>query len=283
VVPVKQYVRLTHIRHTDPQAGFAELRQQCARRDVDFVDGVIFSPAEMVITLGQFTDDAPYASDYTYEKIFYRSLRERREDYLTTEHFIWRWDTDWFWCSKNLFAQHPFIRRLYGRARLNSVTYTKIMRWNARWKLTYFFGKLFGLHAESVIQDVEVPIERAPEFFRFYFDTIRFTPVWICPTRPYRAEVQFDLYRMDPAQLYVNFGFWDVIRTRTPQPPGFFNRQVEQQVMALGGMKSLYSDSFYTEEEFWRLYNKPVYDALKRKYDPAGLQKDLYAKCVLRG
>jgi FAD/FMN-containing dehydrogenase len=95
--------------------------------------------------------------------------------------------------------------------------------------------------------------------------------------------VQFDLYRMDPAQLYVNFGFWDVIRTRTPQPPGFFNRQVEQQVMALGGMKSLYSDSFYTEEEFWRLYNKPVYDALKRKYDPAGLQKDLYAKCVLRG
>jgi FAD/FMN-containing dehydrogenase len=283
VVPVKKYVRLTHLRHTDPAACFADLRRQCERRDVDFVDGVIFSPTEMVISLGQFTDDAQYVSDYTYEKIFYRSLRERTEDYLTTEHFIWRWDTDWFWCSKNLYAQNPLIRRLYGRARLNSVTYTKIMRWNARWKLTHFFNRLFGLHAESVIQDVEVPIERAPEFFRFYFDTVRFTPVWICPTRPYRAEVQFDLYRMDPARLYVNFGFWDVIRTRAVQPAGFFNRQVEQKVMALGGMKSLYSDSFYTKEEFWRLYNKPAYDALKRKYDPAGIQKDLYAKCVLRG
>jgi hypothetical protein len=27
---------------------------------------------------------------------------------------LWRWDTDWFWCSKNLFAQNPLVRRLTG-------------------------------------------------------------------------------------------------------------------------------------------------------------------------
>ena len=52
--------------------------------------------------------------------------------------------------------------------------------------------------------------------------------------------------------------------------------------MALGGVKSLYSDSYFTPEEFWRLYNRPAYDALRRKYDPASRFRDLYAKCVLK-
>jgi FAD/FMN-containing dehydrogenase len=106
--------------------------------------------------------------------------------------------------------------------------------------------------------------------------------VWICPTRAYDPRARFDLYRLAPGKLYVNFGFWDVIRSRQPIPEGFHNRQVEARVMALGGMKSLYSDSFFTPEQFWSMYNQPAYEALKRKYDPDSRLKDLYRKCVLR-
>lgn len=281
VVPVKKYVHVTHIRHSDPSAFFTELRRWCDS-DVDFVDGVVFSRDEMVISVGRFTDDAPYTSDYTFQNIYYKSLRKRNEDYLTTRDYIWRWDTDWFWCSKNVFAQNPLIRTLYGRKRLNSVTYTKIMRWNSRVGLTGAINRLLGIHTESVIQDVELPIERAVEFLDFYHDTIKFMPVWICPTHAYRKDVQFDLYKMNPGTLYVNFGFWDVIRTREKMPEGYFNRQVEQKVMALGGMKSLYSDSYFTSEEFWRMYNKNSYDGLRKKYDPTDRQRDLYRKCVLK-
>ncbi len=280
-IPVKPFVQLTHVRHSDARAYFADLQRRCDS-DVDFIDGVIFGRNEMYLTLGRFSDTAPYASDYTYEKIYYRSIRERETDYLTTADYLWRWDTDWFWCSKNLGAQHPLLRRLYGRARLNSVTYTRIMRWNSRWKLTHALNRLLGAHTESVIQDVEIPIENCAEFFDFYHDTIRFLPVWVCPTRAYRADAQFDLYRLDPRKLYVNFGFWDVIRGRTPLPEGFYNRQVERKVRELGGMKSLYSDSFFTEEEFWQIYNRSAYERLKRKYDPDGRLKDLYTKCVLK-
>ena len=52
--------------------------------------------------------------------------------------------------------------------------------------------------------------------------------------------------------------------------------------MESGGIKSLYSDSYYTKEQFWQIYNKPVYDKLKKKYDAKGALKDLFAKCVLR-
>ncbi len=47
-------------------------------------------------------------------------------------------------------------------------------------------------------------------------------------------------------------------------------------------MKSLYSDSYYPEEEFWRVYNRPAYEALKARYDPQRRFRNLYEKCVLR-
>ena len=63
-------------------------------------------------SVARFVADAPYASDYTGERIYYRSLRERGEDFLAARDWLWRWDTDWFWCSKNLGAQWPWLRRL---------------------------------------------------------------------------------------------------------------------------------------------------------------------------
>lgn len=156
------------------------------------------------------------------------------------------------------------------------------MRWNSRWQITRYLDELRGVHTEAVIQDVEIPIENAQEFLAFYHDVIRFMPVWICPTRAYNKDVSFDLYGMDNEKLYVNFGFWDVIRGRKELPPGFYNHQVEEKVLAFGGMKSLYSDSYFTQEQFWKIYNKPAYDGLKKKYDPDGVLKDIYRKCVLK-
>ncbi len=281
-VPVKSYVKLTHQRYQDPQSYFRALAEGCSRQRADFMDGVVFGPHELYLSSGRFVDDAPLVSDYTYENIYYRSIRQRETDYLTTRDYIWRWDTDWFWCSKNLYLQNPVLRRLVGKQRLNSVTYTKIMRWNSRWRLTKRIDHWLGYYPESVIQDVDIPIENAPAFLDFLLAEIRITPIWICPIRAYDPSVQFDLYPMDPGRVYVNFGFWDVVKGRTPQPEGYYNRKIERQVAALGGIKSLYSDAFYEPDEFWQIYNKPVYDRLKAKYDSQGFFKDLYQKTVLR-
>ena len=71
--------------------------------------------ARSYITTGEFVDYAPYTSDYTYMKIYYQSIRKRELDYLTVKDYIWRWDTDWFWCSKVFHAQNPIVRALAGR------------------------------------------------------------------------------------------------------------------------------------------------------------------------
>jgi len=92
---------------------------------------------------------------------------------------------------------------------------------------------------------------------------------------------RFTLYPLRPG-WYVNFGFWDVKRTREAHPRGHFNRMIEEKVGALGGIKSLYSESFFPEDEFRRIYGGDAYAALKRKYDPQGAFPGLYEKCVLR-
>jgi FAD/FMN-containing dehydrogenase len=274
--PVKPYVQLTHL----PFADFSELEKHLDAGQADFIDGTVFSPERKFITLGRLVDQAPYTSDYTYERIYYRSIGERREDYLTAHDYLWRWDTDWFWCSKNVFAQNPIFRRfVFGRHRLGSRTYTRIMRWNSRVGVTAGVEKLLGLHSESVIQDVDIPIARAGEFLRFYAEHIGLWPQWICPIGS--GDSRFVLYPVKKG-WYVNFGFWDVKRTRAAHAPGHFNRLIEDKVSELGGIKSLYSDSYFARDDFHRRYGGAAYDALKAKYDPAGAFPRLYDKCVLK-
>lgn len=279
LIPVKPFVKIKHIRYGDFAAFFHALAQIC-QSDADFVDGTIFSPTEMYVTIGKFVDATPFFSDYTYRDIYYKSIKKRSEDYLSARDFIWRWDTDWFWCSKIIYAQNPVVRRLLGPKRLNSKFYSKLMRWNNKWRFSEKVYSLFGIRKEWIIQDVDIPIEEASKFAEFFFREIGINPVWICPIGAYDKKVNFDLFPLDPNKLYVNFGFWDAVKSE--QQPGYYNRLVEAKVSELGGRKGLYSDSFYTPEEFWHIYNKPTYDALKQKYDPQKKLKNLYDKCVKR-
>ena len=279
-MPVKKFVRIEHSRYDAPADYFRSLQRLCDST-ADFVDGVIFGPREMYLTAGTFADQTPFVSDYTFEHIYYQSIREKSTDYLSTHDFLWRWDTDWFWCSKNFGAQHALVRRLAGRARLNSRTYTRLMRWNSRWRLTQRFDAIFGLQRESVIQDVDIPITRAAEFLEFFQQEIGILPVWVCPIRAPGMQT-FPLYPLDPSTMYVNFGFWDVVKTKTAQLPGHFNRLVERKVAQLGGIKSLYSDSYYSKPEFDAIYGAQTYRALKMRYDPQARLHELYDKCVLR-
>jgi FAD/FMN-containing dehydrogenase len=280
-MPVKPFVRVLHFQHEAPNAFFNDL-DACCKAGADFVDGVVFGPKRQVLNKACFVDDAPWLSDYSFEHIYYRSLLHKPLDYLRVQDYIWRWDTDWFWCSKNVYAQHPLMRRLLGPKRLNSRTYTRIMHWNARWGLTRRLARLRGRHTESVIQDVDIPLAKAPDFLAFLLREIGVLPIWICPVRAPVADAQFTLYPLAPGSLYVNFGFWDVVETRQAWVPGHFNRLVEREVMRLGGIKSLYSDSYFTREEFGHAYGMDRYQTLKARYDPAGRMLGLYEKCVLR-
>lgn len=273
LIPAKRYVHLTHSKFTDPDAYFERIAEVCNSRTGDYLDGAIFTPREMVLTAGEFSDTAPRVSDYTYMRVYYQSIRQKTEDWLTAAGYIWRWDTDWFWCSKHFYVQNPVVRFAATKWALNSRTFQSIMRLSHRLRPG-------PDGTESVIQDVDIPIENAAAFFHFLHAEIGIAPVWVCPFRSPDPTMTYDLYALDPNKLYINFGFWDSIPSTHEE--GYFNRKVEQKAFELKGKKGLYSTAYYDEETFWTIYNRERYVELKQKYDPDGVFADLYAKCVQR-
>src|SRR3989338_401494 len=285
LVPVKKFVRLNHIKYSDSKKFFYDLNKFCLqyRNDnlVDFIDCVVFNENDMYITLANFVDEASFISDYKFMNIYYKSIKEKDVDYLTALDYIWRWDYDWFWCSKHFLVQNKLFRLLLGKFMLKSSKYWNIMFFNRKYKLTEKFEKVFGkkYFTESVVQDVEIPVKNAVKFLDFFNKDIGIKPVWVCPAMKYNRKVDYSLYSTDHDTLYINFGFWDVVKTKEQFPVGYFNKKIESMVKKLHGKKSLYSDSFYNEEEFWELYNSKVYSKLKKKYDSLKKLKTLYQKC----
>jgi FAD/FMN-containing dehydrogenase len=283
LVRAAPFVKLERQTFADPTEFLSAIESACltARQDgsADYIDGALLPDGKFYLTRGTFINNAPFVSDYTDTNIYYKSLATKEVDYVTAEQYIWRWDTDWFWCSRFFGAENPLIRRIYGKKRLRSTTYWKIRDYCNRHGITKLLEAFRG-KSEPVIQDVEIPINRSAEFLSFFCDKIGIQYVWICPTMQRDPAQTYDLYAMDPHTLYLNFGFWDGVKTK--REDGYYNRLIEEKVRELDGKKSLYSTSFYSRDEFWELYNKPRYDELKQTYDPANALKNLYDKCVRR-
>ncbi|WP_195165754.1 FAD-binding protein [Mycobacteroides abscessus] len=286
--PVKPFVALRHIRfHSlDELVSVMESIVNTATYEdesVDYLDGVVFAADECYLSLGALTAAPGPVSDYTGQRVYYRSIQHPdgiSNDRLTIHDYLWRWDTDWFWCSRAFGAQNPRIRRLWPRKYRRSSVYWKLIALDQRYDIADRIERFNGRPArERVVQDVEVPISRTPEFLRWFLDEIPIEPVWLCPLRLRDGE-GWPLYSIRPEQTYVNIGFWSSVPAGAVE--GATNRLIERKVSELGGHKSLYSESFYTRDEFEPLYGGEHYRTLKKTYDPDNRLLDLYAKAVRR-
>jgi FAD/FMN-containing dehydrogenase len=277
LIPVAPFVHLRHERFTEPGRFFTAIGAECARPTCDYLEGVFYGDGAFVLTRATMVEHparGAEVSDYTWMRQYWRSLRARPEDYLTIRDYLWRWDTDWFWCSRNVGAHLAPVRLLAGPRLLSSVTYQKIMRAAQRYPLN--LREQLGPRRESVIQDVDIPLANAMNFLAQFHAHVGITPVWVCPFMV--TSDQYSLYRLRTDTPYVNFGFWDTVRSR--EPDGHYNAIVERLVVANDGKKSLYSRCTFDEQTFWTLYDRQAYDALKRKHDPAGRFPGLYEKAV---
>ncbi len=150
--PALPYVCLRHVRFPSVEQLALVVDEVMATRAhegerVDFVDGVVFSATECYLTLARWTDDLEgrvRPSDYTGDQVFYRSIQTRRRDLLTAHDYLWRWDTDWFWCSRAFGAQVPAVRRLWPRHLLRSDVYWRIVAFEHRHRVMGRIDRLRG-------------------------------------------------------------------------------------------------------------------------------------------
>ena len=304
--PVRPFVGLRNVRFTDLDALVAAVGRITAERSwagepVDFLDGVVFGPAEAYLCLGRWVDSpaeagVPAASDYTGQRIYYRSLAALERDCLTVSDYLWRWDTDWFWCSGAFGVQHPLIRRLWPARYRRSDVYHRLISLDHRFKVAEKIDRVRRQPPrERVVQDVEIPLERTAEFLRWFAGNVGMSPVWLCPLmlrapagnapgepREHRSTKPWPLYPLSPGQVYVNVGFWGTVPITDGHSDGDVNRLVEAAVAEHAGHKSLYSDAYYDRQTFAAIYGGEVYAELKDRYDPGHRLTGLYEKAVGR-
>jgi FAD/FMN-containing dehydrogenase len=270
LVPAKPYVRLEYRKFSTVEAFEAELRACIAAGDHPFIDAIAHAPDELVLCLGTFADAAPYISDYRWLDIYYKSTRTRREDYLTTEDYCFRYDTECHWLTRTVPPlEWKAVRFAVGKLFLGS---TNLIRWSKRLESLLAVKK-----RPDVVVDVFVPSRRLRDFFAWYTRGLAFYPLWLVP---YRIAAPYPWIAPTHAAGFADELFIDcaVYGKRNADPDIDWSQALEAKTYELGGIKTLISRNHHTVEQFWQIYNQPAYEAAKSRLDPHGVFPPLYEK-----
>jgi FAD/FMN-containing dehydrogenase len=270
------HVYLHTIPFDDPVAFLEAMRAATERTDVDFIEGLFYGCDRLFLILARFADRVPRTDDILRHDIFYKLVTREPDVYLTTRDYLFRYDPDWFW---NLPESWPYrLFRRYAPASLRNSGFYK--------RYTGFKNRLPALpwrpadDEEPLIQDWEVPWERAGELLNFAFSEVDLAGrPWVAT--PIRTPASPTLYPVRPGALYFNLGCYCQVKKQPQRGDYHYTRIMDRKCFELGGIKMLYSSTFLDEAEFDRIYNGAAYRELKKKYDPQGLLRTLYDKCVL--
>ena len=204
-------------------------------------------------------------------------------DYVPLAEYLFRYDRAGFWVGAAGFTYFKLVPcTRFFRWLLDDFMHTRMM---------YRALHGSGESARFVVQDLALPYRNAEAFVDYTSDKFGIWPLWLCPLKkspaptfhPHTtaAPVSKSSTSSPPGTLddddeMLNIGLWGW----GPADPEAFiadNRALEDELVRLGGRKWLYAHTYYSEEEFWRIYDRPWYDALRAKYR-AGTLPTVYDK-----
>mgnify|MGYP001361970445 CR=1 FL=1 len=261
LMPAQPFVRVDYERHERLDSYLASIRAHRAAGDVDFMDGIIHSPRLHVLSLGRFAERAPYTHRYDWMRVYWESTGQRREDYLRTQDYFFRYDRG----VTNVWPRSFVGRLLLGK--LTGSTQVLGLAERLRW--------LLPREQPGVTVDLFLPASRAGDFLDWHQAALGHYPLWCVPyqRRDY-PWISPAYWRGVEDDLYLDIAIYGM-RQRPGQNA---YRLLEEKLFELDGLKSLISHNYYSEDEFWSIWDRPNHQAVKALTDPQGLFRDLYAK-----
>jgi delta24-sterol reductase len=284
LIPAKKYVALTY----HPVSNFSEAITKTVNfskdSNIDFLDSIIFSRTKAAIMTGVFSDnpDAKPIQQFSRarDQWFYihaqRSLSTTSEpkiDIVPLADYLFRYDRGGFWTGRLAFKYFkiaPFDR--FSRWCLDWFMHTRIM---------YQALHVSGMSNSYVIQDLALPVDGAETFLNWIDKDLEIYPLWLCPliqrptgvmsprvpisTTSGEHDSDSSALEVKKPEVMLNIGVWGA-GPRDREKFIATNRKLEKTVTDLGGIKWLYAQTYYTEEEFWDIYDRDAYNAIREKY-----------------
>jgi delta24-sterol reductase len=286
------WVELKYWPVTSMEEALEVIAEKSIDEKIDYLDGILYSASSGVIVTGrrhssrdlQGAQVVRFTRDY--DPWFYLHAQDAIKGHSGSQlaaspaakglepvteatplrDYLFRYDRGAFWTGRYAFA--------YFLVPFTAVT---------RWALDYFMHTRIMYHAlhESgqgdsyIIQDLAIPFSKAQEFVEYVDNEFGLYPLWLCPLKPIddgSARKSFHPLGKGKGrgEMLVNVGVWGP-GPRNRRDFVTKNRELEAKVRELGGMKWLYAHAYYTEDEFWDIYDREWYDKLRAKYHAESL------------
>ena len=277
LIEAKTYVALTYHPVSSIQEAMQKFEEATndTATTIDYLDGILFARDCGVVCIGRLKNVVESGTPVqrfsrAKDPWFYlhaKHILESRHSGPTTEavplvDYLFRYDRGGFWVGTFAFRYFmtPFNR--FTRWALDTFLHTRVM---------YHALHQSGLSKRYIVQDVGVPYAAADEFIRFLDENFSYYPLWLCPLHqtPHAQESTFSRFAANGDSIgpewLLNVGIWGEGPSRMDKFVEA-NRQLECKVHELRGKKWLYAHTYYTEEEFWAIYERRRYDALREKF-----------------
>ncbi|KAF2823195.1 FAD-binding domain-containing protein [Ophiobolus disseminans] len=284
LLPLKSMVEVTYHPTTSFEDAMSKMQQQTVDKGNDYVDGVIFSKALGVVVSGRLTDtnsslglpvrrfSKPWNEWFWIHAKSVACESRVWKELVPIEDYLFRYDRGAFWMG--MYAYHHFMVPFI---------------WLTRFLLDYFMHTRIMYHAlhasgytdRYIIHDIAFPAGNAAAFADYVDQKFSIYPLWLCPLRsdgrssmghpkPYEGVVGGKQLSGTYDGEYINIGVWGPYPSSETEYMRA-NREIESRMRELGGLKWLYSRVFYTEDEWWQVYDKQKYDLLRKKFNATSL------------
>ncbi|OAG10579.1 FAD-binding domain-containing protein [Paraphaeosphaeria sporulosa] len=283
LIDMKSHVEVTYHPTTSISSAMSQLRAETASATADYIDGILFSPTSGAIITGRLTSTpSPTLPTRTFSRpwdpwFYLHAWRLASSPSPTTEcvpiqDYLFRYDRGAFWMGSYGFAHFRVPFTWLTRLLLDYFMHTRVM---------YHALHASGHTDRYIIHDIAFPAPNAAEFAEYVDKTYGIYPLWLCPVRKdgrssmghprsFSGEVPGKTLGAVYEGAYINVGVWGPYPSDEAEYVRA-NREIEAKARSLGGLKWLYSRVFYTEDEWWSIYDKERYEVLRAKFNAESL------------
>ncbi len=132
----------------------------------------------------------------------------------------------------------------------------------------------------EVTLDLLIPMSKLEPYMRWHDRTLGFFPLWCVPYKRVRSYewLSDEFFRRTRDELFADIAIYGMKQREGRN----FYKEIEQELLEIGGLKTLISHNYFSEGDFWKIWNKKTYDEVKSRTDPDNVFRDLYSKTCVR-